>query len=419
LNEPVEQIRRVVVIGAGQAGGEAALRLRQSGFDGEITIIGEEAHAPYQRPPLSKAYLKGELAMDRVLLREREVFSQERIDLRTEMHATGIDRQRRTVALTGGGALDYDAVILATGARPRPLPIRGSDLDGVHLFRTAADADRLRPALGQGAKLIVIGAGFIGLETAAVARQLGVDVTVVEAAERPLARVTSPEVSAFYLAEHINRGVRFVCNAQPVAIAGDSQARRVEFADGSILPADAVVVGIGVTPEISLAHACGLSVANGIETDAQCRTSDPAIFAIGDCAARPMSHYGGRVVRLESVHNAIEGAKIAAAAICGRPAPALEAPWFWSDQFDLKLQIAGLFQGYDRAVTRGSIASRSFATFYYQSDRLIAADAVNRPAEFLAAKLLIQTGRSIPASAISNEATPIKQLMSEAVAHAA
>ena len=408
------EIRRVIIIGAGQAGGETAQRLRQGGFEGEITLIGEEPAAPYQRPPLSKAYLKGDLDIDRLMLRPASMYAEERIALLTKTRAVWIDRANRKVRVEGGRELPYDALVLATGAKPRKLPLVGADLEGVYLFRTAADVDRVREKFVSGAKLIVIGAGYIGLEVAAVARQLGLNVTVIETAVRPLARVTSPEVAGFFLDEHTRQGVRFVLGGQPALIKGSDRVTGVALTDGAELPADLVIAGIGVTPDIAIAEQCGLTVNNGIVTDRQCRTSDPNIFAIGDCAARPMVHYNGQIVRLESVHNAVEGAKIVAATLTGGKEHTEEAPWFWSDQYDLKLQIAGLFHGYDRVVFRGVMADRAFAAFYYKGDKLIAVDAVNRPAEYLGAKMLIQTGRTLPPNLLEDMSRPMKELVASA-----
>jgi len=408
------EIRRVIIIGAGQAGGETAQRLRQGGFEGEITLIGEEPAAPYQRPPLSKAYLKGEYDIDRLMLRPASVYSEERIALLTKTRGVWIDRANRKVRVEGGRELPYDALVLATGAKPRKLPLVGADLDGVHLFRTAADVDAVRARFVSGAKLIVIGAGYIGLEVAAVARQLGLEVTVVETAVRPLARVTSPEVAGFFLDEHTRQGVRFVLGGQPALIKGQDRVTGVALTDGAELPADLVIAGIGVTPDVAIAEQCGLTVNNGIVTDRHCRTSDPNIFAIGDCAARPMVHYEGRIARLESVHNAVEGAKIVAATLTGGKEHTEEAPWFWSDQYDLKLQIAGLFHGYDHVAFRGVMADRAFAAFYYKGDKLIAVDAVNRPAEYLGAKMLIQTNRTLPPSVIEDMSRPMKELVASA-----
>lgn len=407
------EIKRIIIIGAGQAGGETAQRLRQGGFEGDITLIGEEPVAPYQRPPLSKAYLKGDLDIDRLLLRPASVYAEENVALLTKTRAVWIDRANRKVRIEGGRELPYDALVLATGAKPRRLPLVGADLVGVHLFRTAADVDHVRERFASGAKLIVIGAGYIGLEVAAVARQYGLEVTVVETAVRPLARVTSPEVAGFFLDEHTRQGVRFVLGGQPAVIKGQERVTGVGLTDGAELPADLVIAGIGVTPDVALAEQCGLSVNNGVITDRQCRTSDPNIFAIGDCAARPMAHFNNQVVRLESVHNAVEGAKVVAATLTGKTHTE-EAPWFWSDQYDLKLQIAGLFHGYDHVAFRGVMADRAFAAFYYKGDRLIAVDAVNRPAEYLGAKMLIQTNRTLPPHVIEDASRPMKELVAGA-----
>jgi 3-phenylpropionate/trans-cinnamate dioxygenase ferredoxin reductase subunit len=405
---------RVIIVGAGQAGGEAAQRLRAGGFAGEVTLIGEEPYPPYQRPPLSKKYLAGQMEAEHLLLRPAELLESENIAFLSGKRAVWVDRGNRRVRLEGGRELVYDALILATGARAKPLPVAGADLAGVHVVRTIADIDSLRPAFVAGAKLLVIGAGYIGLETAAVGRQLGLEVTVVEAAARPLARVTSPETAGFFLDEHTAQGVRFALGAQPAILKGDVRVRAVGLADGDEIEADLVVAGIGVQPETSLAQHAGLDVNDGVVVDRNARTSDPAIYAIGDCARRPAVHYDGRMVRLESVHNAIEGAKLAAAAILGTDPPAEEAPWFWSDQYDLKLQIAGLFQGYDRIVQRGDMADRAFALFYYQGQRLIAVDAVNKPGEYVVCKKLIEHGRSPPAEILANPDIPMKQILAAA-----
>jgi 3-phenylpropionate/trans-cinnamate dioxygenase ferredoxin reductase subunit len=347
------------------------------------------------------------------MLRPASVYAEEKIALLTKTRAVWIDRANRKVRIEGGRELPYDALVLATGAKPRKLPLVGADLDGVHLFRTASDVDSVRERFVAGAKLIVIGAGYIGLEVAAVARQCGLDVTVVETAVRPLARVTSPEVAGFFLDEHTRQGVRFVLGGQPAVIKGQEHVTGVGLTDGAELPAQLVIAGIGVTPDVALAEQCGLTVNNGIVTDRQCRTSDPNIFAIGDCAARPMVHFNDQVTRLESVHNAVEGAKIVAATLTGKTHTE-EAPWFWSDQYDLKLQIAGLFHGYDHVVFRGVMADRAFAAFYYKGDRLIAVDAVNKPGEYLGAKMLIQAGKTLAPDVIADTSRPMKELVASA-----
>ncbi|MDX2234713.1 MAG: FAD-dependent oxidoreductase [Hyphomonadaceae bacterium] len=412
---PAAGAGRVVIVGAGQAGGETAFRLRQLGYGGAVTLIGEEPLAPYQRPPLSKAYLSGALPLDRLLLKPAEAYAEENITLLIGQTVTWIDRARRTVRLEGGRELAWDALVLATGSRARALPVAGADLPGVHSLRTAADVDRIRAELGAAKRLVVIGAGYIGLETAAVARKLGLDVTVVEYAPRPLARVTSPEMSGFFLDVHTAAGVRFALSAQAAVIKGDRRVRAVGLADGTEIPADLVIAGVGILPETALAEAAGLAVKDGITVDRFARTSDPAIYAIGDCASRPLVHYD-RTGRLESVHNAIEGGKIAAAMIAGHPAPAEEVPWFWSDQYDLKLQIAGLFNGYDEIVLRGSPAERSFALFYLKAGKLIALDAVNRGAEFLGGKRLIERGATVAPAALSDMSKPFKDIMNAALA---
>jgi len=409
-----DRIEKVVIVGAGQGGGEAALRLRQGGFAGAITLLGEEPLAPYQRPPLSKKYLAGEWGQDRLLLREPEAYANENIALVLNAKAVWLDRAAKTVRTEGLRDIPYDALILATGSRARPLPAPGADLAGVHTLRTAADVDAIRERFTPGAKLVVIGAGYIGLEAAAVGRQMGLDVTVLEAAPRPLSRVTSPEVAAFFLEAHTGQGVKFRLSAQAAVVQGDRQVTGVGLKDGAVVAADLVLVGVGVTPEVSLAQAAGLRVDDGVITDAMTRTSDPAIFAIGDCAKRPISFFGDRMCRLESVHNAIEGAKLATAAILGGAPPPLEAPWFWSDQYDLKLQIAGLFQGYDQLVLRGEPGPQGFAAFYFEGPRLIAVDAINRPAEYLGAKQLIQRGLTVAPAALQDMSMPMKDIVASA-----
>lgn len=405
------QSSRVVILGAGQAGGETALRLRAGGFQGEITLIGDEPIAPYQRPPLSKAYLTGELDADRLPLRPLEVYAAENIHLLLGRRANWIDRQSKRVRLEGGQELPYDALVIATGARPRRLTAPGADLPGVHVLRSAADVAAIKAELKSGARLAVIGAGYIGLEAAASARKLGAQVTVLEAAVRPLARVTSPEVAGFFLDQHVAHGVQFRLAAQAAVFKGSDRVRAVGLADGDEVAADLVIVGVGVIADVGLAEKAGLIIDNGIVTDRACRTADPAIYAIGDVARRPITHYGGRMERLESVHSAIEGAKIAAAGILGAPPPAEETPWFWSDQYDLKLQIAGLFQGYDQLVLRGSMEAKSFAVFYLRAGQLLAVDAINRPAEYAAGKILIQRGARVDAARLSDESIAMKTFL--------
>jgi len=279
------------------------------------------------------------------------------------------------------------------------------------VLRSAADVAAIKAELKPGARLAVIGAGYIGLEAAASARKLGAEVTVLEAAVRPLARVTSPEVAGFFLDQHVAHGVQFRLAAQAAVFKGSDRVRAVGLADGDEVAADLVIVGVGVIADVGLAEKAGLIIDNGIVTDRACRTTDPSIYAIGDVARRPMTHYGGRMERLESVHSAIEGAKIAVAGILGVPPPAEETPWFWSDQYDLKLQIAGLFQGYDQLVLRGSMEAKSFAVFYLRAGQLLAVDAINRPAEYAAGKILIQRGARVDAARLSDESIAMKTFL--------
>ncbi len=405
--------QRIVIVGAGHAGGEAAARLRGMGFAGDLTLIGEERHPPYQRPPLSKKYLSGELSLERLLLRPPELYAQESITLLLGERVIWIDRPVKRVRLSGGREIAYDALILASGAKPRRLPLPGSDKSGVFVLRTIDDVEAMRPLFHPGSRLCVIGAGYIGLEAAASARQLGLEVMVLESAARPLGRVTSPEVANFFLDLHTHHGVRFELGVHASAILGGTHVEGVQLADGSILPCDAVLIGVGVKPETDLAQQCGLAVEDGILTDGQCRTFDPRIYAIGDCARRPIPLLG-RTARLESVHNAIEGAKIAAAAILDRPAPVLEAPWFWSDQYDAKLTIAGVLDGYDQLVLRGDPKDGAFAAFYFKDSVMLAVDAVNRPAEYLGSKQLLQRNESLAPDAIRDISQPFKAIMAQA-----
>lgn len=416
----MSEIGRVVIVGGGQAGAVAAAQLRARKFTGEITLIGEEKLAPYERPPLSKKFLAGELPEDRLPLRPAEIYAEEKIALLLGRRAIWIDRTQKRVRLDGGQELPYDALVLATGARARTIPAPGMDLAGVFYLRTAGDVDAMRPRFKPGARLVVIGAGYIGLEVAAVARQRGLDVTVVEAAPRPLSRVTSPELAGFFLSQHTARGVRFELGSKLAVIKGEREVRAVGLADGVEIAADLVIVGAGIAPDTQLAEVAGLDVSkepaplDGIVTDENCRTSDPSIYAIGDCARRPIKLIGGRHWRLESVHNAIEGGKIAAAAIMGEPPPQLELPWFWSDQYDLKLTIGGLFQNYDTIVTRGNMADASFALFYYRAGRLIAVDAINRPADYLGAKMSLERGANLPPEWVADEGRAMKEIVAAA-----
>jgi 3-phenylpropionate/trans-cinnamate dioxygenase ferredoxin reductase subunit len=399
----------LVIIGAGQAAGQAIASLRAGGFAGSIALVGEEAAAPYQRPPLSKKYLAGEWGLDRVLLKPSEFYTESRVDLRLSTRADSVDRENGRVLLSNGEKLAFDALILATGSRARRLTVPGADLAGVHYLRTVADVDAIRPSLISGKKLAVIGGGYIGLEVAAVARKHGLDVSVIEMTERCLNRVVSPEVSAFFQGVHSDAGVKIRTREAVTAFEGHGKLERVICASGHSFEADLAVIGVGILANQELAAEAGLACDNGIIVDEFARTSDPHIFAAGDCTNLPSELYGRRI-RLESVHNAIEQAKTAAATICGKPAPYNQVPWFWSDQYELKLQIAGLSQGYDEVAIRGYMKARKFAAFYLKAGQLIAVDAVNAAPEYMMGRRLIEARAKVPAARLADTSIPMKEM---------
>jgi len=389
LNANVNQNARVVIVGAGHAGGSAAAFLRQYGHEGQIVLIGDEPLLPYQRPPLSKAWLKGEADADSLSLKPADWYADNNVSLRLSGVAERINRSEKTVTLASGEAISYDILILATGARARQLPIPGADLAGVLALRTAADAELLKHALGPGKRLAVVGGGYVGLEAAASARALGSEVVVIERESRVLARVACETLSHFFQDYHGARGVAFELNAGVEGFEGaNGRIAGVRLSDGRTLACDVALVGVGAIPNDELAKDAGLSTANGVVVDLEARTDDPSIFAIGDVTHRPLPLYE-RQFRLESVPNALEQAKQAASAILGRPGPTPEVPWFWSDQYDLKLQIAGLPFEADRQVVRGDVAAAKFAVFHLKGDLLQAVEAVNAPPEFMAGKQLI------------------------------
>ena len=407
---------RIVVIGGGQAGAQALQSLRQGGYAGALTLVGDEPALPYQRPPLSKAYMKGEMTEERLYFRPAPWYQDQNIEVILSTPAKSIDRANRTVELAHGGHLDYDALIIATGSRPRVLPVKGATLHGVHDLRDLSDVERIRPNMIAGRKMVIVGAGYIGLEAAAVARQMGLDVTVLEMAPRVLARVTSPVMSEFFETEHRAQGVQILTGARLDHLDGDGdKVTAAILADGTRVDADIVLVGIGILPNEELAKDAGIACNNGILVDRDARTSDPRVFAAGDCASRPLVHYG-RSGRLESVHNAIEQGKLAAAAILGKPRPAEDCPWFWSDQYDLKLQIAGLSQDYDEIVVRGDPKDRKFAAFYLRNGTLIAVDAINSPPEFLASKKLIMSGAKLAPDMLGDTSISMKDIAAAALA---
>jgi 3-phenylpropionate/trans-cinnamate dioxygenase ferredoxin reductase subunit len=381
----------IAIVGAGQAAVQAVDTLRRRGFAGKLTLIGAEPSPPYQRPPLSKKYLAGTLERERLLIRPAGFFADHAVTTHFGRRVTDIAPRERHVRLDDRVVVPFDALLLATGSHPRPLPVPGADLEGVHYLRTLADADRIRAGLGSGVRLLIVGAGYIGLEVAATARELGVEVTVLETAERPMSRVTCPEVSAFYEAEHARRGVRIRCNERVRALHGDARTGRVRSVlteAGGEYPADLVLIAVGVAPADELARAAGLDCENGVVTEAHCRTSHEAIYAAGDCASHLSRQYG-RHLRLESVDNAFEQGTTVALNLMGNETLHDKLPWFWSDQFDLKLVIVGVAQGYDTVVMRGAPAARSFSACYLRGGELIAIDTVNAPKDQMAARKLI------------------------------
>jgi 3-phenylpropionate/trans-cinnamate dioxygenase ferredoxin reductase subunit len=383
-------INNVTIVGAGQAGTQVAQSLRKRGFSGRIVMLGNEGYPPYQRPPLSKAFLKGEMDDARLLFRPESFYAEKAIELEKDRPARGVDSVARTVTCEDGKVIAYDRLVLATGATPIPLPVPGADLNGVRSLRGLADSLSIRDLLVDDAKLVVIGGGYIGLEVASAARQLGHDVTVVERLPRLLSRVTSPPVSEFYLDLHRGHGVDVRLDESVTELLGDQRVTGVQLGSGERLDADVVLVGIGVHPNQGLAESAGLRCDDGILVDRHCRTSDPAVYAAGDCAR---TDYGdGRTLRLESVHNALDQAERIAADIIGDPAPAYDPPWFWSDQYDVKLQTVGLFNDYDDIAIRGDVSARKFAALYFRDDELIAIDAINDPVSFMAGKQIFKKG---------------------------
>uniref|UniRef100_B0T472 FAD-dependent pyridine nucleotide-disulphide oxidoreductase n=1 Tax=Caulobacter sp. (strain K31) TaxID=366602 RepID=B0T472_CAUSK len=407
---------RVVIVGAGHAGGSAAAFLRQYGHVGPIVLIGEEPLLPYQRPPLSKAWLKGEADADSLQLKPSSWYEEAGVSLRLGGVVVSLNRGAKTVTLASGEHLPYDYLILATGARARALPIPGADLAGVLSLRTAADAEALKGALGPGKRLAVVGGGYVGLEAAASARALGSHVMIIEREPRVLARVACETLSNFFQDYHRARGVAFELNAGVEAFegpsleeGGDGHITGVRLTGGRVVACDVALVGVGAVPNEELARDAGLDCTNGVVVDIEARTADPFVFAIGDVTHRPLPIYD-RQFRLESVPNALEQAKQAAAAIAGRPMPPHEIPWFWSDQYDLKLQIAGLPFDADRQVVRGDVAAAKFAVFHLKGDLVQAVEAVNAPPEFMAGKQLIAKRTPVSLEKLADPTISMKEV---------
>jgi 3-phenylpropionate/trans-cinnamate dioxygenase ferredoxin reductase subunit len=399
-----------VIVGAGQAGSELATSLRQHGYADSVVLIGDEEHVPYRRPPLSKTYLSGEVTLESLFLKPRAVYEKHAIECRFGIGVESIDRAARSLRLYDGSVLRYDKLALTTGGRPRRLSVPGAERSNVHYIRTVADIDRLKQQFGEGKSLVIIGGGYIGLEAASVGIKKGLHVTVVEALPRVLARVTAPEISAFYERVHRGHGVDLRTGVGVHALEGDGDACTVVLADGTRLAADIVVIGVGLIPNTELAEAAGIEVSNGIVVDRYALTSDPDIVAAGDCTNHE-NVFLGRRLRLESVPNALEQARVAAASILGRPRAYDAVPWFWSDQYDLKLQMVGLSQGHDELIVRGDMDADSFTAFYLKDGVVISADSVNRPQDFMLAKRLVAERAAVPSERLRDEAVPLKSLL--------
>jgi len=394
---------RVVVVGAGQAGASLVARLRKDGFDGDITLIGEEPVPPYQRPPLSKAYLLGEMELERLFLRPESFYEEQDISLKKNAQVTAIDRDNRAV-LIGDESIDYDMLALCTGSRPRLLP---TDLSGVYAVRTVADVDLMAGAFSPGKRVVIVGGGYIGLEAAAVAAKRGLNVTLLEAADRILQRVACPETSNFFRELHQSHGVEIREGVGLDRLEGMGRVEKAILSEGTEIACDFVIMGIGILPNTELAKAAGLSIDNGIAVDAQCRTSDPRIFSAGDCCSFP--HKNSRL-RLESVPNAIDMGEHVARVMMGSDEAYQARPWFWSDQYDVTLQIAGLNAGYDQIVARAGAREGAQSFWYFMGARLLAVDAANDPRSYMMGKRWIESGLSPSPSDIADSSIEIKKM---------
>ena len=401
----------VVVVGAGQAGGEVAIELRKLGFAGRVLIVGDEAQIPYKRPPLSKAFLAGTATEESLYLMQRANLDKANIEFKGGVKVQRIDRAAHTLHLSDGSTLAYDKLALATGGRPRPLPVPGADRRNVFLLRSIADVQRIHAYRAAGKRVVIVGGGFIGLEAAAVLVKLGLKVTVLEGLPRVLARVTVAEISTFFERVHREAGVDLRTGVQISGFEGEPDVTHVLLGDGTHIETDFVIIGIGVVPNVELAQEAGLAVDNGIVVDEQARTANPDIVAAGDCTNHP-SEFLGRRIRLESVQNAMEQGRAAAHTLFGKPEPYRAVPWFWSDQYDLKFQMVGICAGHDQLVLRGdSKTARAFAAFYLKEGRLIAADTVSRPQDFMLAKKLVALRVAVDAAQLADESFSLKSLL--------
>lgn len=400
---------RIIVIGAGHAAGAFADAVRKQGYEGEVLLIGEEAHSPYQRPPLSKAYLAGDMDAQRLSLRPDSFYEKKNINMMLSTKVSSIDVSAKSISTADGKTLSYNKLVIATGTRVRKLPVPGADMEGVHYIRTIDDVAAVHAKWQQANDIVIIGAGFIGLEVAAVTAKAGKKVTVLEGQDRVMPRVVAPVLSQFYEDYHRQNGVNIITGAGVVEISGVDRAEAVVCADGSRYEADIVIVGIGVVANVELGEAAGLKVDNGIVVDDACRTSNEDIYAIGECANHPDPRYGR--LRLESVQNAQDQAKVAAVAICGNPIAYDVVPWFWSEQYDLKLQMVGMSGGYDDIVMRGDMAEGKFSLLYYKHEQLIAIDSINNAADHMAGRRLLDEGISPDKLAVADASVKLKEFL--------
>ena len=402
----------VVIVGAGHGGAQCAIALRQNGFTGTVAMIGRESEPPYERPPLSKEYFAREKTFDRLYIRPPQFWAEKDIDLRLGVEVTAVDPAAKLLTLSNGESLSYGTLVWATGGDPRRLPVPGGTLAGVHAVRTREDCDQLMGEIDGGVKSIaVIGGGYIGLEAAAVLTKLGCKVTLLEALPRVLARVAGPELSAFYEKEHRDHGVDLRTGVTVESLEGEGRVTGVKLGDGTVVPADAVIVGIGIIPAVGPLIAAGAAGGNGVDIDERCRTSLPDIYAIGDCAAYACDYADGTVMRIESVQNANDQATCVAKAICGDEKPYHAFPWFWSNQYDLRLQTAGLSVGYDQTVVRGSPEERSFSVVYLKGGKVIALDCVNMVKDYVQGRKLVEAGVSPDVAQLADASVPLKELI--------
>ncbi len=400
-----------VIVGASHAAAQLVVSLRQQGWEDDIVLIGDEPHLPYHRPPLSKTFLSGEKGLEDILIRPAMAYEKANVTLRLGRRVVAVDSTEKTVTVDNGEIIEFEKLVLATGSSARQINLPGADKAGVFYLRDVADVNGIRERIGAGKRAVIIGGGYIGLESAAAMRAMGMEVTVLEAMSRVLQRVTAPDISAFYQRIHTEEGVIIHTDVEIQSIEGDGAATGVQCKNDVFYPADVIIVGIGIVPNTELAESAGIDIDNGIAVNAYCETSHPDILAVGDCTYHFNPIYG-RKLRLESVQNAVDQAKVAAATVAGKRQPYSALPWFWSDQYDLKLQIAGLSQGFDQVVIRGDIeGSRKFAAFYLQAGKLLAVDAINSPLEFMLGKRLLATGISPDPSLLADADFDLKSLL--------